>query len=326
MSFDAIGRMIVTGGRTNKQTSIYGNGSNTDSWVKFAEMQTPRGYQSSVTGGVSAAGRRSDDDDAMCGVAVMYDASQGQILTAGGSKTYVHNDARKRTYIITLNDTNFNSTVTLFNAPDMGHPRIYHSAVVLPNGETMVVGGRTHGEIFKDGPEAVLEPEIYSPTANSWTRMASHSIARSYHSFALLLPDATVLAGGGGLCPSNCDFNHFDAQIFTPPYLITSSGGLATRPRIVKTSAPSVLAGGRLTLNTDSAIVNASLVRYGSATHGLNTDQRRIPLKPMSTGANQYDVIIPRNTGIVIPGYWMLFVINAQGVPSKAATVQIRLR
>jgi hypothetical protein len=36
--------------------------------------------------------------------------------------------------------------------------------------------------------------------------------------------------GGSGLC-GNCTANHYDAQIFTPPYLLREDGTPALRPR-----------------------------------------------------------------------------------------------
>ena len=151
--------------------------------------------------------------------------------------------------------------------------------------------------------------------------MARNSIVRTYHSWGILLPDATILTGGGGLC-GTCDTNHFDAQIFTPRYLLTPTGERAKRPTIIKTSADSVKPGNKITVTTDGAIDSASLIRYSSATHGVNTDQRRIPLDIAKSGSNQYDFTVPEG-GIATPGFWMLFVIDSQKVPSISKKLQI---
>jgi galactose oxidase len=282
-------------------------------------------------GAIENAGRR-EDHDAMCGVAAMYDAGKGKILATGGARQYklkengevMGTNATNHASIITLGQVN--ATVNVEPAgQDMNYQRIFHHAVILPNGETFVVGGQIEGTGFtEDSPQLV--PEIYSPTRNIWTPMAAHSTVRVYHSFGLLLPDATVIVGGGGLC-GNCDgqrVNHFDAQIYTPQYLLTSNGDRAKRPVIARTSAASVKPGASLTIVTYSDVVGASLVRYGGATHSLNNDQRRIELKLQKSGPPlQYSVSIPSDGGIAIPGYWMLFVLNAQGVPSEAKNVQI---
>ncbi len=46
-------------------------------------------YDTNGTGNHVAAGNRTGDSDAMCGNAVMYDATAGQILVVGGSSNYV---------------------------------------------------------------------------------------------------------------------------------------------------------------------------------------------------------------------------------------------
>lgn len=148
---------------------------------------------------------------------------------------------------------------------------------------------------------------------------------RVYHSFTLLLPDATVLSGGGGLCGDSCDVNHFDAQVYTPPYLLTAEGKPATRPVILKTSVHEVKPGGTFSITTDGDVADASLVRYGSTTHAVNTDQRRIPLRPRKTGAGTYEVDVPGEGYVAIPGYWMLFVMNGKGTPSVSKPIKILL-
>ena len=238
-------------------------------------------------GAIQNAGRRGAgsliDHDAMSGVAAMYDAAEGKILAAGGAPQYKYKDndivrgqkATNNAFIITLDKVNTTVDVKLAGR-GMNFQRTFHHAVILPNGETFVVGGQVEGTSFtEDSPQLV--PEIYSPTQNTWTPVAPHSIVRVYHSFGLLLPDATVLVGGGGLC--SCNVNHFDAQIYTPQYLLTPNGDRANRPVITKTSSTTMRPGASLTIATNSDVVGASLVRYGGATHSLNNDQRRIELK-----------------------------------------------
>ncbi|KAL9089654.1 MAG: hypothetical protein Q9165_005686 [Trypethelium subeluteriae] len=282
-------------------------------------------------GALSAAGTR-EVNAAMCGIAVMYDASAGKILTAGGAPQYEVNyrdkkwpdvrrpdskNASNNAFIITLSNVNANVSVAS-TGEKMHYPRTFLNAVILPNGDTFVAGGQEVGQPFTDAT-AEFRPEIYSPKTDKWKVMAQNSIPRTYHSFGLLLRDATVLVGGGGL--SKNATNHLDAQIFTPPYLLTSRA----RPVIKKLSAEKVHLGAKLTFIADSAVTDASLIRYGGATHTVNNDQRRIGLTPVKSGNTpfQYDVQIPADAGVAIPGYWMFFVMNDAGVPSEASTVLI---
>lgn len=281
-------------------------------------------YFTSGDGDVKPAGARASprgrDPDSMCGDAVMYDATKGKILTVGGSPWYQDADATANAHIITIGDVGSEANVS-FASNGMYHARIFHSSVVLPDGTVFITGGQSHGVPFADSTPQ-LTPELYDPEKDQFFEQQPNSIIRVYHSLALLLPDATVFNGGGGLCGS-CTTNHFDAQIFSPRYLFDGDGKPATRPVIKSVSSKSVKAGGIVTITTDSPVQRVSLVRYGTATHTVNTDQRRIPLTPKALGRNKYTIELPGDLGILLPGYWMLFAMNEKGVPSIAATVMV---
>ena len=134
------------------------------------------------------------------------------------------------------------------------------------------------------------------------------------------MPDARVFTGGGGLCGS-CGTNHFDGEIFTPPYLLNAEGTPAPRPVI--TTAPAGAAhGAAITVATDRPVASFAIVRMGTATHTVDTDQRRIALTP-TTVSGGYRLTIPADAGVALPGYWMLFAMDAGGVPSVAKTIRI---
>jgi galactose oxidase len=76
-------------------------------------------------------------------------------------------------------------------------------------------------------------------------------------------------------------------------------------------------------VGTDRAVASFALVRMASATHSVNTDQRRIPLSFTGTTGN-YQLGIPADRGVVLPGNYMLFALDASGVPSVARTINIR--
>ena len=65
-------------------------------------------------------------------------------------------------------------------------------------------------------------------------------------------------------------------------------------------------------------------MRLSATTHTVNNDQRRIPLSITATnGPRSYSLTIPSDPGVALPGYYMLFALNANGVPSVSSTVQI---
>jgi len=264
-------------------------------------------------GSVQNAGKRGNDDYAMNGNTVMYDI--GKIFKTGGAKSYADGDASsKKSYIIDINNTNVNVS----RVPDMKRGRSMVNSVVLPNGEIFVVGGLSTSKIFTDEGSALV-PEIFNPYTRRWRDVASMRVPRNYHSVAILLPDARVFAGGGGLC-RNCDANHADAEVFTPAYLYNGNN-LATRPRI--NSAPGQANyGANITVRMNAAVRSFVLVRASSATHSTNNEQRRIPVRSSSTGSNNYSVRMPARN-LAPPGYYMLFAINSAGVPSVAKMIRV---
>jgi len=165
----------------------------------------------------------------------------------------------------------------------------------------------------------VYQAELYNPDNNTWTPMASMSIPRMYHSTSLLLPDGRVITagsgkgGGGGGSAS-----HYDAQIFYPPYLFKG-------PQPVITTAPAIInyaTGFTVNYNSTNPISKVSLVALGSVTHSYNTNQRYVPLS-FSGSSGTLTITPPANANIAPPGYYMLFIINANGVPSIAKMVQL---
>ena len=65
-------------------------------------------------------------------------------------------------------------------------------------------------------------------------------------------------------------------------------------------------------------------MRLSAITHTTNNDQRRIPLQPTALGSGGYSVTLPADPGVLLPGYYMLFALNANGVPSTSTTIQIQ--
>lgn len=274
-------------------------------------------YDTVGAGSVTGAGTRGDDGDAMNGNAVMYDALAGKILTAGGAANYQTDQARSNAYVITLGNPKTNPQVE--RVPNMAYERGFANGVVLPDGTVLVTGGQSWVEPFTDAT-AALTPELFDPETKTWTQLNPMANPRTYHSVAILLPDATVFQGGGGLC-GDCGTNHFDAEIFVPPYLLNADGSRRTRP-VISSVASSVKLGAQLSVTTGGAVSKFSLVRFGTATHTVDTDQRRIPLTPSGSGTS-YTVTIPGDPGVALPGHWFLFAINAAGTPSIAKIIKV---
>lgn len=284
-------------------------------------------YYTDGGGGTTPAGTRNEANDQMCGVNVMF--APGKILSAGGAQYYDRASGLKIAHLISIDQVGQPATVE--RLPDMKYGRAFANAVVLPDGKVLITGGQGWAQAFTD-VDPIFAPELFDPATKTFTELSPEAIPRNYHSVSILLADGTVFSGGGGLCSDNsttisldkCHItvDHPNGQIFTPPYL--TSG--APRPVINKLGSATTRPGGELRVTLDTAQgVTFSLIRIGSVTHSINTDQRRIPLLPESTNGAEVVLRLPADSGVVLPGAWYLFAVSARGVPSVAKTVFVQL-
>ncbi|KUY84079.1 RICIN domain-containing protein [Burkholderia sp. RF4-BP95] len=291
-------------------------------WVFYAGPDaTLRWIDTKGAGQVVPVGQRGDDGFSINGNAVMYDI--GKLLTLGGAPAYDGGVAKAGAYVIDIS-AGPSAVPVVRKVQPLAYSRGFVNSVVLPNGQVVVIGGQAVPVPFTDD-QSVLVPELWDPTTEAFTRLAPMSVPRNYHSEALLLPDGRVMSSGGGLCGSSCNTNHPNVQILTPPYLLNADGSNATRPAI-KTSPASAAYGATIAVSADMPIRSFALVRMSSSTHSVNTDQRRIPLVAQQTSASgdyTYSLSIPSDSGVAIPGNYMLFAMNASGVPSVAKIIQI---
>ncbi len=218
-----------------------------------------------------------------------------------------------------------NSGATTATGP-MAHQRRQHNLTVLADGTVLATGGfenSTQGLV--DVANNVYDAEIYNPATGQWRIVAPQERARQYHSTALLLPDGRVMSAGGGMCGVCDTVGYFqrNAEIYTPPYLFAADGSPAARP-VITSVAAQLGYGYSYPLATPNAatVAKASLIRMSSVTHSADMEQRFLPLT-FSTNARGLSVAMPANANAAPPGWYLLFVIDTNGVPSIAAKVQI---
>ena len=249
------------------------------------------------------------------GATIMY--AEGKLLTAGGWLTGTNRVSTNRAFTIDLNGP---APAILEIAP-MTHARKFHNAVILPTGEVMMIGGNTSGKKFSD-EGAILPTEIWSPITGQWRLGASITVPRNYHSTAILLTDGRVLSAGGGYGTASPSANHKDGQVYSPSYLFDATGSPAARPSIQ--SAPSSISvGQQLSVQATTNIQQFSLIKMSSTTHAVNTDVRflNVPFSVVAPGS--YSLVTSNNENVMTPGYWMLFAVDAQGVPSIAHILRV---
>lgn len=189
--------------------------------------------------------------------------------------------------------------------PD-GERRSLASTVLLPDGKVFVAGGiqRTNS------PCATFDPET-----DSWSSMAALPSIRDYHSVAMLLPSGKVMMAG---------WNNTAIEVFSPPYLFGGS-----RPAI--SDAPSLVHHGqrfRISSPDAESIVKVTLVRPMAVTHQTDTEQKVLELPFVHDHRNPTDLEMTAPHGghphsLAQQGYYMLFAISRDGVPSVARWIYL---
>jgi hypothetical protein len=208
-------------------------------------------------------------------------------------------------------------------ASPLNLPRLHLNAVLLPDRTVFVTGGSLKQE---DEPLARLQSEIYDPVTDVWTLTAASTVPRLYHSTALLLPDGRVVVSGGN--PEATNLVEWDKdpvheemrlEIFSPPYLFrgprTTIGGAPEEWKYDETIAIDSADAGSLRW--------ANLIRNCVTTHSFDGSQRLIDLNIVSQANDIVTVKVPANSNIAPPGWYMLFLVNNNSVPSVARWIHL---
>ena len=162
-----------------------------------------------------------------------------------------------------------------------------------------------------------------SSIGHKWQLGPAQMEDRGYHSTAVLLPDGRIFSGGDNAHPLQPDGRWSlddTAEIYSPPYLFKGR-----RPAIKR--APKSV-GWKQTIKIKTkrgkAARKAVLMAPGATTHGADMNQRLVELRLKALhGRKGIDVVSPRNARVTSPGYYMLFVLSRNGVPSVAKWIHL---
>ena len=204
----------------------------------------------------------------------------------------------------------------------MAEARVMPDSVLLPDGTVLVSNGSSSG--FADmGAAPVFATEVFDPRSSTWSTLGSMRIPRLYHAVALLLPDARVLTAGtdGEFNPHPFHTSNYRVEIFSPPYLFRGP-----RPRILGHQVQLTYGEPILVQTPDAnAVGSACLIRNGAVTHSFNHDQRLVGLEITGRSSSLLTVEAPPRANLAPPGWYMLFLVSHEGVPSEASFVRIRI-
>jgi hypothetical protein len=191
------------------------------------------------------------------------------------------------------------------------YARVHPNVVLLPDGTVFICGGMEEtGTPPTGGP-----CELWDPTTNTLTEMDELGYPRHYHSVAILLPSGQVMAAGGASA-GGCSLSVFNTiELYDPPYLFKGARPtMGALPALVHHGQSFVIQSPEA-----DSIARVVLVRPMAVTHQTDTEQRVVQLQFHQSGAQELTATMPNGVhphGIAPRGHYMLFILNADKVPS----------
>ncbi|MFJ2261864.1 galactose oxidase-like domain-containing protein [Streptomyces sp. NPDC087844] len=251
------------------------------------------------------------------GTVLLPPAQDEKYMVIGGGGVGESKLSSKKTRIIDLLADN----PKFVDGPEMEKGTRYPQYSILPDDDVLVSGG---SEDYRGrGDTNILQARMYDSKTNEFTRVADPLVGRNYHSGSILLPDGRVMFFGSDSLyadKGNTKPGKFEqrVEIYTPPYLFQGS-----RPTL--SGGPKTIERGEsatFTSKHSSAVKSARLIRPSASTHVTDVDQRSIALDFEKT-KDGIEVTVPKSRNLVESGWYMLFVTDDQGTPSKAQWVKI---
>jgi hypothetical protein len=192
------------------------------------------------------------------------------------------------------------------------------STVLLPDGHVLVING--HSADPNIGKATLIDP------ASGFTAVmgtADSGIQRGYHNVATLLPDGSVMVGGGRDLDTPGSYEKPTVQYYYPPYMFADRPQLGSPPSALHYGQTFALAYSGQTPPSDMV-----LIALGSMTHALDMNQRFLQLDlagVKAMGSNVYTVVGvgPPNSQATPPGYYLIFMLDSDRLPSKGTIVSL---
>ena len=257
-------------------------------------------------------------------------AHEGRILLLGGGYpqgTGQHRDTDPRSWEILETQGPNGPEWTL--SGQMNKPRINVNAVILPDGKVFIVGGHDNQRNRHLASGQALTAEIFDPQVaindpgqDPIVETGAMGAPRMYHSTAILLPDGSVLAAGGfdrhktAKPGEPIPRDYKDLEIYRPPYFFKGP-----RPALSSVSETEIQFGAQFPIESPNAgdIRKVVLLRPGCITHHTDPNQRLVELTFAADGGGRLSVTMEADPTVAPPGYYMLFIVDRDGLPCKRA-------
>ncbi len=225
----------------------------------------------------------------------------------------------------------------------MNGSRHHPSTVLLPDGRVLILAGwQDESPINQIGYAEYVDPRNGFTLSRGTAFMPE---TRGYHTVTVLLPDGRVLVGSGNVAGEDArELTTF--RYYYPDYMFK------TRPQIVSSEDTIAIGGSSfVTVPHNARISEAALVGLGAMTHSFDMSQRHVQVRVFDAKvtvrlvdgqwaeveASQcvdasslcYDkhlIEAPVSEELAPPGYYMLFILDENRVPSSGAMLKVQSR
>ena len=204
----------------------------------------------------------------------------------------------------------------------MPSQRVMPCIAALPDGTYLIVNGAQQGVAgFGLANTPNLNAILYDPTKPVNQRMsvmANTTVARLYHSEALVMQDGRVMVSGSdpqdGKNPEE-----YRIEVFEPPYALS---GLPKPTYTITNTDWSYGQQVQITITSGNiANIKVSLLGAVSSTHGNSMGQRTI-FPAISCAGSTCTITAPPDNKVSPPGWHQMFVLDGP-TPSMSTWVRI---
>ena len=202
--------------------------------------------------------------------------------------------------------------------------RVMSCMATLPDGTFLILNGAEIGEAgFGLAENPNLNAVLYDsrkPKHQRMSIMGNTTIARLYHSEAVLMDDGRVLVSGSDPQDNGKHPQEYRMEVFLPPYLLSGAAKptftLAQNDWAWETDYSFTVGA-----STNTANVKVSLLGSESSTHGSSMGARILFPRVVCTGQT-CKVTSPKGPYVAPVGWYRMFVLDGP-TPSMAKWVRI---
>ena len=233
----------------------------------------------------------------------------GKVMKSGtwSDPSFAGRTVTGRTAVIDMNQP---TPLWQLDCSQMSYIRTQHTLTVLPDGNVFVSGGATQlNGFYPQAPSCRARSGRRSPSLDrDGARLKCRAVPLDRR------PAPRRTGAGRGRRPTTGVPHRLSQRRDLLAAVPLQGRAAGDRVRAPTTSTAPASRSPRCPRRS---IASLTLIRLGAVTHAFDQDQRYVPLT-FTQGAGTLNGSPLANANLAPPGYYMLFIVNSNGVPSIA--------